>query len=183
MIIGLTGPIASGKSTLVYMFLERGFVYLTLSDEVRNEALRRHIPIQRTQLQDLGNDMRKKNGMGYWAELLIGKMNENNDYIIDGIRNRGEIDSFRKIGDFKLIGITAPLEKRYERILLRAKESDPKTVEEIKRMEERDRGIGEAEFGQHTDECYSLADKFIVNDGSVDDLRLKVSQLISELNI
>jgi len=47
MIIGITGPIASGKSVLVEMLRERGFEYYRISEEVRDEAKKIGIPMER----------------------------------------------------------------------------------------------------------------------------------------
>ena len=130
MIIGITGPIASGKSVFVDMLIERGFVYYRLSDEVREEAKKLEIPIERTALQNLGNAMREKFGNGYWAERLSKKMGQGKNYVIDGIRNPGEIESLKKLVNFVLIGVDAPIEKRFQWILARNKDTDPKALED-----------------------------------------------------
>lgn len=181
MIIGIAGPIASGKSVLVDMLVEKGFVCLGLSDEVREEAKKLGIPIERKALQDFGNAMREKFGNGYWAERLIKKMEPSKNYIIVGIRNPGEIDSLRKLGNFVLIGIDAPVEKRFQWILARDKDSDPKTIEEIKAMDSRDRGVGEAAHGQQSQKCYEMADAYVLNDSSFEDLAKKVSELLETI--
>jgi dephospho-CoA kinase len=181
MIIGITGPIASGKSVLVEMLVEKEFVYYRLSDEVREEAKNLGVAIERKALQDLGNAMREKFGNGYWAERLIKKMEPGKKYIIDGIRNPGEIDALRKLGNFVLIGIDAPVEKRFQWILARNKDSDPKTLEEIKAMDSRDRGVGEASHGQQSQKCYDMADVYVLNDGTFEDLAKKVSELLETI--
>lgn len=127
MIIGLTGRIAAGKG-FIKDFLEKiGFEYHTISDVVREEAAKREIEITRKNLQDLGNEVRNKEGPGAWARRIIEKFESGKNYIIDGIRNPGEVEELRKIKDFFLIAVDAPQEKRYERLRLRAKPSDPKT--------------------------------------------------------
>lgn len=181
MIIGLTGPIASGKSVLADMLVERGFARLTLSEEVREEARLRGMPIERKTLQDIGNEMRIKHGKGYWARRLLAKTHPEKNYVIEGIRNPGEIEELRKELNFFLIGITAPEELRLHWILTREKDSDPKTLEGIRAIDARDRGIGEAAHGQQSEACYTLADAYIINDLSLEDLRLKAAQLVEQL--
>src|SRR3989344_7572341 len=166
MIIGVTGFIASGKSVLVDMLVERGFIYYGLSNEVREEAKKLGIEIERKALQNLGNAMREKYGMGYWAERLISKVIGGKSYVIDGIRNPGEIGALKKLGDFVLIGVDAPIDARFNRIIARNKDSDPKTIEEIKAIDARDKGVGEAQHGQQSQRCYEMAEIFIQNDGT-----------------
>lgn len=181
MIIGVTGPIASGKRVLVEMLIERGFVYYELSDEVREEAKKLGIIVERKALQDLGNAMRQKYGNGYWAERIRAKMQEGKNYVVAGIRNPGEIEVFKKVGNFVLVGIDAPIEKRFQWIIARNKDSDPKTIEEIKAIDSRDRGVGEEGSGQQSAKCYEMADAFIKNDGTFEELSAKVSDLLEDL--
>jgi dephospho-CoA kinase len=181
MIIGITGPIASGKSVLVEMLIEKGFVYFGLSGELREEAKKEGIPMERKALQDYGNSTRERFGNDYWAKRIIAKMSPEKNYIIDGIRNPGEIEALRKLGNFVLIGISAPIEKRLTWIKNRNHDSDPKTIEEIMSMEARDRGVGEAEHGQQSWKCYEIADVFIENNGTFEELEKKVSDLLEDL--
>ena len=181
MIIGITGPIASGKSVMVDMLIERSFVYYRLSEEVREEAKKLGIAIERKALQDLGNAMREKFGNGYWAERVIKKMEPAKNYVIDGIRNPGEIEILKKLGNFSLIGIDAPVEKRLQWILARNKDSDPKTIDEIKAMDARDKGVGEQDHGQQSVKCYEMADAYIANDGTFEQLKEKVTDLLEEI--
>lgn len=181
MIIGITGPIASGKSVLVEMLIEKGFIYHKLSEEVREEAKKLGVPIERKALQDLGNTMREKFGNGFWAEKVIKKMEPGKNYVVDGIRNPGEVEAFKKMGNFVMIGVNAPIEKRFQWILARNKDSDPKTLDEIRAMDARDRGVGEAVHGQQSEKCYELADAYIINDGTFEDLARKMGDLLEEI--
>lgn len=181
MIIGITGPICSGKSVLSEELVKRGFTRLTLSEEVRDEARKRGIPIERVALQTLGNELRKLYGKGYWAQRLLEKTKEGNQYVIEGIRNPGEIEKLRRIKDFVLIGITAPEEKRLQWMLARNKDSDPKTIEGIKVIDARDRGHGEDEHGQQSDACFALSDLLINNSGALEDLRKALERVLEEL--
>ena len=181
MIIGVTGPIASGKSVFVDELVKRGFVYHRISDEVREEAKSLGIPIERTALQDLGNKMREKHGNGYWAQRLMKKMRIGKNYVIDGIRNPGEIIALKAAGDFVLVCVDAPEKERFRRIIVRNKDSDPKTIEEVKKIDSRDRGNNEAGHGQQTNECMKLAEHLIINDGTEEELKAKVDKLLKEI--
>jgi len=181
MIIGIVGPIASGKDVVAEMLEKKGFVKLNLSDEVREEAKARGIAIGRKNLQDLGDEMRKKFGEGYWAEMLLKKMQIGKNYVVTGIRNPGEILRFKIAGDFILIGIDAPDVKRFERIIARKKDSDPKTLEEIRAMDARDLGVNEKSYGQQVQKCMELVEHKIINDGTLEELKQKVEDLLEEI--
>jgi len=181
MIIGITGPIASGKSVLVEMLIEKRFVYHKLSEEVREEAKKLGIAIERKALQDLGNAMREKYGNGYWAERLVPKMTSDANHVVDGIRNPGEIETLRKAGNFILIGVDAPVEKRFQWILSRNKDSDPKTIDEIRAIDSRDRGVGESNSGQQSGKCYEMADLYLHNEGTFEDLSKKIADMLEDL--
>src|SRR3989338_3983822 len=181
MIIGVVGPIASGKRVMIELLIENGFENLRVSNELKEEAKRLGVALDRKPLQDLGNELRKKYGVGYLAEKLAMKLDENKNYVIDSIRNPGEIEVFRRIPGFILVGFDAPLEKRLQWILLRNKFGDPKTEDEIKKMEARDRGEGEDSSGQQVGKCYDLADLKVYNDGSLDDLFIKINGVMKEV--
>ena len=74
MIIGLTGRIAGGKGVASDFFRAKGFEYLSLSNEVREEANKRGLPLERKSLQDLGNLMRKEEGSSVLAKRVIKKI-------------------------------------------------------------------------------------------------------------
>ena len=181
MIVGIVGPIASGKDVVARILEEKGFVKLNLSDEVREEAKSRGVAIERKNLQDIGNEMRKKYGEGYWAERLLKKMQIGKNYVITGIRNPGEILRFKIAGDFTLIGVDAPDVKRFEWIIARKKDSDPKTLEEIRAIDARDLGVGEESYGQQVQKCMDFVEHKIENNGTLEELKQKVEKLLEEI--
>ena len=183
MIIGLTGTIGSGKSSIALYLQNKGFQYITISDIIREEAIRKGIFIKRKELQDLGNQMRKLKGNNYWARQVLKKISQDENWIIDGIRNLGEVEELRELKNFILIGIDAPEELRLIRAKRRNSErvsSDPKDMEELKHLEARDRGIGEPDYGQQVLKCLQVADHTIINDKSLDELHSKINQLLQK---
>lgn len=62
MIIGLTGTLRAGKGVVSDFLKQKGFVYLSLPDELREMAKERKIELTRENLQNLGNQMREENG-------------------------------------------------------------------------------------------------------------------------
>jgi dephospho-CoA kinase len=179
MIIGLTGTKASGKGKFADILKEKGFVYISLSDIVREEATRRGIlDYTIVQLQDIGNELREKHGAGVLAKMAISKFSEGENYVIDGIRNPGEIGEFGRYGDFKLIAVDAQPEIRFRRILARRRHSDPKNWEEFLAMERRDLGLDELSEGQQVLKCMELANIKVYNHGSIDELMDRIIQIL-----
>lgn len=184
MIIGLTGSLAAGKGVVSNFLKEKGFVYLSLSDELREIVKENKIEITRENLQNFGNFVRQNYGSGFLADKAIYKI-KNQKYrkaIVDGIRNPVEIQSLReKLEDFFLVSIDAPQEVRYNRLVERQRESDPKTLEDFVRIDNKDKGIGELESGQAVAKCMQLADITIFNSGSLNEVKEKVRIVYEDL--
>lgn len=166
MIIGLTGSKASGKGAVADFLKKDGAAYFSLSDIVREEAtkkLGKKWDIK--DLQDIGNELREKEGPGVLAKKLFKKLQKRNYSIVDGIRNLGEIKVLRTLQNFYLIGVDAHRQTRFERTLSRGRESDPKTLEEFLITDNRDQGYGESSTGQQVGKCMDDSDYMLFNNG------------------
>ncbi len=183
MIIGLTGTLSSGKGTIAEFLKKKGFGYLSLSDELREEARRRKIELTRQNLQNLGNQLREAQGPGVLAKLVLEKINNYNlmDSVVDGIRNPAEIKELRQLPHFFLVAVDAPEKTRFERMKSRNRENDPKTFEEFRKVDARDKGKGEKASGQQVAKCFKLASVLIRNDKTVHELNSKSEQLLKKL--
>ena len=182
MIIGLTGTLSSGKGIIAEFLKKKGFVYLSLSNELREIAKEKKIELTRENLQNLGNQLREEQGTGILAELVREKI-KNQEYtkaIIDGIRNPAEIIELRKIKDFFLISVDAPLGIRFNRIVERSRESDPKTWDDFLKVDTRDQRE-ENEKGQQVRRCMEQADFELINDTSLIDTQNKVIDLYEKI--
>jgi len=183
VIIGLTGRIASGKGEVAEFLKKKGFKYYTISQKIRETAAIIKLPIKRESLQDLGNLVRKHEGAGAWIKRIIAEnLNDikNRDYLIDGIRNPGEIEELKKTGNFVLVSIDAPFEIRYERVLKRNKDSDPKEYEEFVKIDARDFGE-ENQEGQQVGKCMAMANFHLVNDSTLEEFKRKIENLCLQI--
>ena len=183
MIIGLTGTLSSGKGVVAEFLGERGFVYLSLSNELRELAKREKIEITRKNLQDLGNAYREKYGAGFLAEQIDNriKTEQLKNVVVDGIRNPGEVAVLKRHKDFFLVSVDAPQELRFKRMVERDRESDPKAWEAFISVDNRDIGIGEEESGQAVGKCIELADYTVTNEGNLEDIKAKIEKLYEEV--
>ncbi len=176
MIVGLTGRIASGKGQIVEFLKSKDFQYFTISQVVREEAAKKGIPIERKNLQDLGNEIRHNEGKNAWIKRLILKLDKSKNCIIDGIRNPGEIEELRKLDNFFLISVDAPQKVRFDRLLKRKKPSDPKTWEDFLEIDKRDFQEDDP-LGQQVGKCMKQADFKIINDSDIDKLNKKIEEI------
>jgi dCMP deaminase len=164
MIIGVTGTKASGKGVIAEILGKNGFTYSSLSDCVRDEAESRGIKeYSIADLQDIGNEMREKQGDQVWATRALEKIGEQENYVLDGIRNPGEIDELRKRKDTIIIGVNADQKVIFERLIKRARQSDPKNWEGFIEMEKRDQGEAGNESGQQVRLCMAMVDYIFWN--------------------
>ena len=164
MRIGLTGTKASGKGAVAELLKQMDFIYSSTSDRVREEAVARgKVNYTIKDLQDIGNELREKFGNEILAIKTLELVKGNEKVVIDGIRNLGEIEELKRQENFILIGVDAPQEKRFERLVKRARESDPKTWEDFLVMDKRDSGLGEESSGQQVRKCIEQADYFFYN--------------------
>lgn len=185
-VIGLTGTIGSGKEIVRELFEKNNNSYsVVLSSLLKEEALKKQgIEITREIRQNLGNELRRQYGSDILVKIAISFMQKNKDFlVIDGIRNSGEADFLKsKFGEsFKLIAVDAPQQMRFERLSQRKREGDPATLEEFIRLDERDQGKDEPEYGQHVRKCIEMADIVLQNDGSLEEFQKKVEDLISKI--
>ena len=117
------------------------------------------------------------------ARRIIDKFEKGKNYVLTGFRNPGEIRVLEDLDNIFVVMIDAPLKLRFERALKGGeKESNIRTFKEFKKMEERDFGINQPEYGQQNAALFKMADKVIVNDGSFEELKEKVGELLKELD-
>jgi len=184
MIIGLTGKNAAGKGELANHLKSKGFAYFSLSDALREEATKRNLGHSRDNLISLGNELRKKFGNGILAERINEKIKEettkgNKDFVIDSIRNPGEIQELRKNEGFLLVGVVADEKIRFQRLLKRGRIGDATTFEEFikhENLENNNEGSG-----QQLDKCLAMADRHISSNGTIEQANKEFDEWMENL--
>ncbi|SRR5260221_6717128 len=182
-VIALVGPLASGKGTLIELLQEKGYESVSLSDEVREKASIWGLTPTRENLQNVGDKLRKSFGLSILAELVGQKIAKNPkvNFVIDGVRNPGELQYLKKEFDAYSIGITASPQKRFALIKKRKRQGDPLTWEEFKKAEERDRGVGQESYGQQVQACLDASDVVIDNNGTLRQLQTNSSYFLTKI--
>lgn len=174
MIIGVTGPIAAGKGAVVRYLKSKGFDSFSLSDVLRDECVKKHLEVTRENLQKMGEDLRKKFGKGILAQRILEKVTKN--AVVESIRKPEEVEVLKKASQFHLIGVSAPLKLRYERLVKRAREEDKDKLSYNNFLE-----ISKNAAEQEIEKCIRMADFVIENDCSIEELNNKVENIISSL--
>jgi uncharacterized protein YprB with RNaseH-like and TPR domain/predicted nuclease with RNAse H fold/dephospho-CoA kinase len=116
-VIGLSGPISSGKTTAGRHLESFGFSYGRYSLVLKEMLQERGIPVSRESLQQIGEDVYRSPGQRWLCQELLKRMPESGDLVIDGLRHP-EDHSFlvEKFGpDFLHIHIDAPACVRLKR--------------------------------------------------------------------
>ena len=179
MIIGLTGPNASGKGEVARSLENKGFVYYSLSDIVREEATNRGLEISRENLISVGNSLRLEYGAGVLSKRVKEKVEGN--CVVDSIRNPSEVEELRLMPNFMLLGIDAPIEIRFQRACKRGRVGEGVTLEEFARKEDLENSKDPK--AQQLKRCLKMADKLILNDGSIEVLQKRVMEVLNEIQI
>lgn len=171
IILGFTGSIRSGCTYIAYALPDVAkleYKYFKLSGVIR-EALSKEGIENPTieQMQDKGNQLRRQYGRGYLVGELIKKVQDDPDleqysaFIIDGIKNEGEIQSLQQFPYFFLFSVQSTGELRLERHLEKG------TEEEFFKADKRDQLEEEYDYGQQVKKCNYLADIIVLNDRKI----------------
>lgn len=126
------------------------------------------VPPRRSDLQDIGNELRKGKGLHYLAEQAVKGANERPDPInflfVDGIRNTGEVRWLRDTFGYRfyLFAVDAREEERWRRARRNYEDNDLKELD-YQQDDDRDRDE-EIPHGQQVQLCVDEADVLIVND-------------------
>ena len=179
-LIAFIGFPLSGKSTATKVAEEMGIPVVVMGDVVRDEALKRGLELTDENLGKVAAELRKKEGMDAIARRCIPKIRElgkrSGIVVVDGIRGIAEVERFKKEfgDDFILIYIDSPRELRFKRALKRGRSDDIKTIEDLKKRDERELswGMGEA---------IKIADFTVENTDDLESFKEKIRDILEQL--
>ena len=180
MLVGLTGRNASGKSTFVEWFSAKGLRSVSCSDSIRAWLADQGIESTREALIEGGRELRRQGGGGVLAEMLLDILS-GDDAVVDSIRTPAEVQALRKRGDFFLIEVRADEDSRWERMNLRGRAGDPVDKQVFLKQEEAE-ASSKDEAGQALDATAELAEISIDNDGTLEELEMKLEEVWSDLS-
>lgn len=157
----------------------RGFSVHSLSDVVREAAAAAGLAPSRDHLIATGVRLRSEEGPGVLAARILPRLTGR--AVVDSIRGPAEVAILRTLPAFVLVGVDAAMPLRFERSRLRGRLGDGSTLDEFARQEERENAT--AETGQQLRRTLALADRVLVNDGTIEDLHARALVLFREIGV
>lgn len=144
-IIGLAGTNGSGKDAAGELLAEKhGYLFVSVTDLLRNEARRRQQPVDREVLRTISAEWRRELGLGVLVDKAVAEYEKDADkytgVVIASLRNPGEADRIHEFGG-TMLWVDADPHVRYDRIQANAAsrdraEEDNKTFEQFQIEEE-----------------------------------------------
>lgn len=180
IILGITGTIGAGKGTVADYLRDKGFGYYSVREFLIEEIERRGLPVNRDSMVDVANDLRKKHGASYILDTLYARaLAEGRDAVIESIRTVGEVESLRRKG-MLLLSVDADPQIRYSRVQFRKTETDNISFETFMEHELRE-SEGHDPSKQNLRHTAKLSDYHVSNDGTVEDLKMQVDQILATI--
>ena len=183
VIIGLTGRNASGKGTVAEILKQKGFIYHSLSDSLRDELKDLGEDETRENLINVGNRLRIEGGPSVLADKMIPKLLPEEYHIVDSIRNPFEVESLKKnisSHKFYLLSVDADSRLRYERLRSRGRVGDSASWEEFVEQERKEENNSDPNK-QQLSKTISKADFVIDNCKTINELESKIEKLLIKL--
>ncbi len=176
IIIGLVGPIASGKGTIAqYLKEKRNADIFRFSTSLRDVLERLHCEITRTHMQKVSRALRESLGQDLLAKVVAEdvKESEKKIIVIDGIRRWQDIKYLKEMDNFILVGIEADPKTRYKRLTGREENQGDKekTYEEFLADHQK-------ETETTIPEILKKAEKTINNQGVREELYQQIEKII-----
>ena len=179
VLLGLTGRNASGKTTIVQWFADRGVRTASCSDSIRAWLAEQGIEGSREALIEGGRELRRQGGPGILADMLLDILG-GEDAVIDSIRTPGEVEALRTRDDFILIEVRAAADLRWERSQDRARSGD--SADKATFMaHEKSEEVARDETGQALVATARMADLMLINEGSVEELHEDLEDFLARL--
>jgi dephospho-CoA kinase len=180
MIIGVTGTNGAGKGTVVDYLVQKGFKHYSARAFIVEEIKRRGLPVDRTSMREVANDLRKTHKPTVIAEALYAQaIASGGNAVIESIREIASAEFLKKNGGI-LIAIDANRNIRYERIVARSSETDKVDFYTWVKEEEREWGNTSA-WDMDVVGVMKLADVTLHNDGTLDELHAQIDDVLKKI--
>lgn len=179
-VIALVGMCGTGKSVVSDFFEVRGFASIYFGGVTLEQVRQRGLEVNEKNEKIVREELRKELGMGAYAVLNLPKIKEGleeGNVIVDGLYSWSEYKILKdEFGDdLVVVAVVSPRQARYDRLARR--EARPLTNEEAKARDYAE--IENLEKGGPI----AMADHFLLNDGSVEDLVANLEKIGKELGV
>ena len=182
ILIGITGTIGSGKGTVVdYLITKKGFRHYAVRDFLTAELLRQGRTVDRSEMRLLANDLRATHEPAYIVKELYAEAVRDGSpaSVIESIRNVGEAE-FLKSEGASLLAVDADQKLRYERVQARRSATDQVDFKTFVEHELREmKPAGPHDMNVHG--VMSLAHATIINNGTLEELMVRIEEVLKSL--
>jgi dephospho-CoA kinase len=175
VIVGLTGPNAAGKGEIGAWLAARGYALHSLSDVVREAARAAGQGVSREVLIETGQALRREHGPGVLAERILPRLGARS--AVDSIRSPAEVEVLRRLPAFRLLGVDAPVEVRWQRAVDRGREGDVPDLRTFVEREQRENT--DSPDSQQLRRALALADTVVRNDATLARLLERVEAVVT----
>lgn len=176
MIIGLTGPSAAGKGTIVKYLVEKYHAkQIRFSDPLRDIIHRLYQQETRENMSHLATFLRGEFGGDILISTLLKDIEklEAPIFVLDGMRHLDEYHVLSRRDDFAMWSVDANIRVRYERIIQRG-ENLNETKLTFEQFEEQHKLKTE----EHIPELIEKAYEHIDNNGTVEEMYAQVDAIM-----
>lgn len=178
LILGLTGPIASGKGTIKKYLVEKyGAKECRFSTPLRDILARLDLEVSRDSLVRLSTSLRQTFGEDTLAKAIAADAAklDADIVVVDGVRRMADIVYLSKLPGFVLASVDADAKVRYERMKLRNenKGDDAKTFEDFLADHQRETELTIPEVMSHATFAFE-------NSGSMEKLFEQADKVVAK---
>ena len=174
-IIGLAGTNGSGKDTVGQILAdEHGYLFISVTELLRAEALRRNLPVERENLRMISAEWRRQSGLGVLVDKAVAEYEKAvasyKGLVMASLRNPGEADRVHELGG-TVVWVDADPRVRYDRIqanaAVRGREGeDNKTFEQFLADEAAEMNQSGDEATLNMSAVKSRCDLTLINDAN-----------------
>lgn len=179
-IIGITGTLGAGKGVIVdYLIKRYNFEHYSVRNFLIQELEKRKLPVNRDFMVKIANELRTNNSPSWIIDQLYKQaVEKGKNSVIESIRTPSEVMSLKNNPNFILFAIDADPEIRYNRIRLRNSETDHVDFETFIQNEEREMHSTNPNE-QNIAQCMEMADFLLINNDSLEELYIKIENILS----
>lgn len=177
VVLGIVGMPGSGKSAAADALSRMGVPVVVMGDVVREKAQRRGLEPSPENVGRVMLRIREEEGPAVVAKRCVPKIEalRGRVVVVEGIRSMDEVEEFRRhFREFTLLAIHSSPETRFERLYHRRRSDDPGSWQAFLERDFRELKVG-------VGWPIALADRVLVNEGSLSDLRARVVALAREM--
>lgn len=176
-LIGLTGTHGAGKGTVSdYLVREHGFVCISVSEFLADEAVRRGLKPDRKARGDIANEYRQQGPTALMEATYMSIPTGAERVILEPQYTEAEVAFVHEKGGI-VIAVDADLETRYRRVHVRGSAKDDVSFEEFVALEE----LASADKDkQNVRAAMAAADVQLMNIGTVEELERAVTGALRE---